>query len=43
VAIAMEEVRRGLLSFIIVRTYPNSERIRVRLRELLELERKLTP
>lgn len=43
VAIAMEEVRRGLLSFIIVRPYPNGGRVRVRLRELLDLERRLNP
>ena len=39
--IAMEELRRGLLDFIIVREMPDGKTMRIRLKELLELERTL--
>ncbi|WP_181933320.1 DNA-directed RNA polymerase subunit K [Pyrobaculum aerophilum] len=41
VLIAMEELRRGLLDFIIVREMPDGKTMRIRLKELLELERTL--
>lgn len=41
VLIAMEELRRGLLDFIIVREMPDGKAVRIRLKELLELERTL--
>ena len=37
--IAIEEVRRGLLPFIIVRTLPNGKHLRIRLKDLLDLSR----
>ena len=37
--IAVEEVRRGLLPFIIVRTLPNGKHLRIRLKDLLDLSR----
>lgn len=41
VLIAMEELRRGLLDFIIVRESPDGKTVRIRLKELLELEKTL--
>jgi len=41
VLIAMEELRRGLLDFIIVRELPDGRTIRIRLKELLEVEKSL--
>ncbi|ABL87680.1 DNA-directed RNA polymerase, subunit K [Pyrobaculum islandicum DSM 4184] len=41
VLIALEEFRRGLLDFIIVREFPDGKAIKIRLRELLELEKTL--
>lgn len=41
VIIAAEEFRRGLLDFIIVREYPDGKSVRIRLKELLELEKSL--
>ncbi|BDR91759.1 DNA-directed RNA polymerase subunit K [Vulcanisaeta souniana] len=38
--IALEEVRRGLLPFIIVRTLPNGRHIRIKLKDLLDLSEK---
>ncbi len=38
--IAMEEVRRGLLPFIIVRTLPNGRHMRIKLKDLLSLSRE---
>ncbi|ADN50584.1 DNA-directed RNA polymerase subunit K [Vulcanisaeta distributa] len=38
--IAMEEVRRGLLPFIIVRTLPNGKHVRIKLKDLLNLSRE---
>lgn len=40
IAIALEEVRRGLLPFIMVRTLPNGKHVRIRLKELLDLSRE---
>uniref|UniRef100_UPI00318375B4 DNA-directed RNA polymerase subunit omega n=1 Tax=Vulcanisaeta sp. JCM 14467 TaxID=1295370 RepID=UPI00318375B4 len=37
--IAIEEVRRGLLPFIIVRTLPNGRHLRIKLKDLLDLSR----
>ncbi|ACB40448.1 DNA-directed RNA polymerase subunit K [Pyrobaculum neutrophilum] len=41
VLIAAEELKRGLLDFIIVRELPDGKTERLRLKELLELERSL--
>lgn len=41
VLIAMEEFKRGLLDFIIVREFPDGRAIRIRLKEILELEKSL--
>lgn len=41
VIIAMEELRRGLLDFIVVRELPGGETIKIRLRDLLELEKSI--
>lgn len=41
VAIAMEEYRRGLLPFIIIRRLPNGRRVEYSLRELQDLEKQL--
>jgi len=41
VLIAMEELRRGLLDFIIVRELPDGRTVRIRLKELLEVEKSL--
>lgn len=38
--IAIEEVRRGLLPFIIVRTLPNGKHVRIKLKDLLDLSRE---
>ncbi len=38
--IAMEEVRRGLLPFIVVRTLPNGKHVRIRLKDLLNLSKE---
>ncbi|MFB6470552.1 MAG: DNA-directed RNA polymerase subunit K [Vulcanisaeta sp. AZ3] len=40
IAIAVEEVRRGLLPFIIVRTLPNGKQVRIKLKELLDLSKE---
>ena len=37
--IAIEEVRRGLIPFIIVRTLPNGKHLRIKLKDLLDLSR----
>jgi len=41
VLIAMEELRQGLLDFIIVRELPDGRTIRVTLKELLDLEKSV--
>ncbi|ABO09189.1 DNA-directed RNA polymerase subunit K [Pyrobaculum calidifontis] len=41
VLIAMEELRQGLLDFIIVRELPDGRAIRVTLKELLDLEKSV--
>ncbi len=41
VAIAFEELKRGLLPFIIIRRLPNGKRVEYTLRELQELERNV--
>jgi DNA-directed RNA polymerase subunit K len=41
VLIAMEELKRGLLDFVIVRETPDGKTTRIRLKELLELEKTL--
>jgi DNA-directed RNA polymerase, subunit K (EC 2.7.7.6) len=41
VLIAMEELKRGLLDFIIVRELPGGKAVKIRLKELLELEKSL--
>ncbi len=40
VDIALEEIRRGLIPFIVVRTLPNGRHIRIKLKDLLDLSRK---
>jgi len=37
IAIALEEVRRGLIPFVIIRTLPNGKHVRIKLKELLKL------
>ncbi|MGC8543506.1 MAG: DNA-directed RNA polymerase subunit K [Vulcanisaeta sp.] len=37
--IALEEIRRGLLPFVIMRTLPNGKHVRIKLKELLDLSR----
>ncbi|KUO92706.1 MAG: DNA-directed RNA polymerase subunit K [Caldivirga sp.] len=41
VAIATEELKRGLLPFIIIRRLPNNKSVEYSLRELQELENKV--
>ncbi len=41
VLVAMEEFKRGLLDFIIVREFPDGRAIRIRLKELIELQKSL--
>jgi len=41
VAIAAEELKRGLLPFIIIRRLPNNKSVEYSLRELQELENKV--
>jgi DNA-directed RNA polymerase subunit K len=41
VLVAMEEFKRGLLDFIIVREFPDGRAIRIRLKEFLELQKSL--
>ncbi|MFN3804244.1 MAG: DNA-directed RNA polymerase subunit K [Pyrobaculum sp.] len=41
VLIALEEIRQGMLDFIIVRELPDGWTVRISLRELLELEKSV--
>ncbi|MEM1597940.1 MAG: DNA-directed RNA polymerase subunit K [Pyrobaculum sp.] len=41
VLIAMEELRQGLLDFIIVREMPDGRTVRINLKELLQLEKSV--
>ncbi len=41
VLIAMEELKRGLLDFVIVRELPDGKTVKIRLRDLIELEKSL--
>ena len=41
VLIAMEELKRGLLDFVIVRELPDGKTTKIRLKDLLELEKSL--
>ncbi|MFN7105734.1 MAG: DNA-directed RNA polymerase subunit K [Pyrobaculum sp.] len=41
VLIALEELRQGMLDFIIVRELPDGRTIRINLRQLLELEKSV--
>ena len=41
VLIAMEELKRGLLDFVIVRELPDGKTVKIRLKDLLELEKSL--
>lgn len=41
VLIAMEELKRGLLDFVIVRELPDGKAMKIRLKDLLELEKSL--
>ncbi|MCG2862958.1 MAG: DNA-directed RNA polymerase subunit K [Vulcanisaeta sp.] len=40
VLIAYEEVRRGLIPFVIIRTLPNGRQVRIKLKDLLDLSRE---
>jgi len=37
----MEELKRGLLDFVIVRELPDGKTMKIRLKDLLELEKSL--
>jgi len=41
VLIAMEELKRGLLDFVIVRELPDGKTVKIRLKDLIELEKSL--
>ncbi len=41
VLIAMEELKRGLLDFVIVRELPGGKTVKIRLKDLIELEKSL--